>query len=216
MPVIGEDLTIPFTVGENSLEPFAERLIERLKPWMTADLELYCRAIAAPFETFLRVCEETGTQGEAGWVPGWSTLLDPLTCPDAYLAYLAMFVGTSIPKTSTEAEARNLVLYHCNFNRGTLYHLEYAIEEALGAGVPFQVLERTNPETGLEDAYAFTVIIPKGKSSQTLINAINKAKPGGVMFQPIVEVENAWIEAGKTWEEAAAGKEFTNIKEGEY
>ena len=142
--------------------------------------------------------------------------MDPTTCPAAYLPYLAMFTGTTIPNTATEKEARNLILYQCNLFRGTLFHIEYAIKEILGTA-PFTIQERTGA-SGVEEAYHFNVLVGVGKSSQALINAISAAKPGGVMFS-VIEVENAWISGEKTWEEVPStivwnGTGATEPKEG--
>jgi hypothetical protein len=224
MPVVSEEAVIPFVLGEENehREPFAERLIERLSPFNTGptkngetDLEVFCRAIAKPYEAILEVCEEEGSEGEAGWVPAWGKLFNPLTCPAKYLPYLGQFTGTSIPKEATEEEARNLVIFGCNLFRGTLAHLNYVIGEVLGKGVPFDVLERTNPKTGLEAAYCITVIVPPGKNSKKLESAIEGAIPGGIVFRPIVEVEGSWLSAEKAWEEVGSGVLFENVKEGE-
>jgi len=224
MPTLSESLTIPFTLGEETAtEPFAERFVERMEPWNTGPLyngetalEIFIRAASKPYLSILEVCEEEGEQGEVGWVPAWGKLLDPLTCPAKYLPYLGQFTGTSIPKEATEEEARNLILFGCNLFRGTSTHLSYVIKEALGAGVSYEVLERTNPKTALEDAYAITVIVPVGKNSKKLESAIEAAIPGGIIFRPILEVEGAWVDAEKSWEEVASGVEWTSVKEGEF
>lgn len=215
MPVVEGGLIIPFTVEEEATEPFADRLIERMTPWnvlpafdgMTA-MEIYCRAIAAPFQTILDVAEEKGSQGEAGWVPAWGKLLDPATCPYEYLPYLAMFVGVEIPKIVTETEAREILKAESGLARGTRASLEALLRKALGA-VPFIILERE------PTAYSLVVVIPVGHVTTAVYEEINLTIPAGIIYQ-IVEVENSWYAGTKKWSEVNPSKSWELIKEGEY
>ena len=120
-----------------------------------------------------------------------------------------------IPGGASEAEARQLVKEHAGFSRGTLASLRLAIERVLGAGVPYTVLERTNPKTGVEEAYWLTVIVGAGKKTNALMEAINAIIPAGILYE-VLEVKNAWINVapGKKWSEATALEKFSEAKEG--
>jgi hypothetical protein len=190
-----------------------KRLIPKLEPWLSEDLEIYADSLSQVFQAVLEIAEEEGTQGEAGWVPAWGKLMNPLTCPGKYLPYLAQFTGTEIPKTSTEEEARRILIEECNLFRGTLKHLEFVIKAILGT-TPFAIEERTNP-LGEEKGYFFLVLVPPGHNSVALREGVEGAKPGGVLFE-VIEVEGAWISGGLTWEEIGSGVLFESIKEGEY
>lgn len=223
-PIVGEDLIVGDFIlgeGEEAAEPFAERYIERMEPYnvgpkyagMTA-LEIFLRGASAPYETILAVCEESGSQGEAGWIPAWSRILNPLLCPAKYLPYLGLFTGTSIPREATEEEARNLILFQCNLYRGTFLHLNYVLKEALGEGIPFLILERTNPKSGLEAAYCLTIIVPTGHVTKAAYEKLANAVPGGIVWG-IIEREGTWFSATLKWSEIKAGLKWSEVTEAE-
>lgn len=218
---VSSELLVPFVVGEGSEESFAEHLIQRMKPWNTGPtyggmtaMEIFCHAIAAPYETLLEVAIEEGTQGEVDWLPAWSKLLNVEECPYQYLQYLGMFVGTKLPIKATEREARNQLHYGCNLNRGTRRHMEYAITEVLGPEESFLIEERTNavPE---EKAYHFLVYVRAGKITNALYEAINSAKPAGLIYE-IIEEDGVWLQGGKKWSEIEGGKDWTEMLEGDF
>jgi hypothetical protein len=132
MPVIGEDLVVPFTIGGSSLGPFTQRLIEALEPWMTPSLEIVCESVGAlGFDALLELIEEEGSEGEPGWVCAWGKLLDPDLCPAEALPYLGQYVGVTIPVGTPEAEARALVKAKGGTNRGTEAAVVAAIESSI-------------------------------------------------------------------------------------
>ena len=95
--------------------------------------------------------------------------------------------------------------------RGTLSSLEAACKRVLGVS-PFTIEERT-AANGTEDAYHLNVIVGTGQASQALYNAINETKPAGLWYT-ILEVKNAWIQAGLQWNEVAGGLKWSEAKEG--
>jgi P2-related tail formation protein len=205
-------------------EPFASQLISRMQPWNVGpktgsppltDLERYCKALGAMFEPALALYEETGIDGEAGYVPPWGRVFNPATCPRAALAYLAQFVGVSVPTGATEAEARALVLAHAGFNRGTKGSLETVIKRVIGAGEPFTVLERTGPAGEPGQPYYFLVYVGPGKATQALYNAIDEVRPAGVWFT-ITEGKNQWLEGVKAHWTAVTPAKWTEMLEGSY
>lgn len=160
-PVASEELELPFLLGEDeeaseesgpvTTLSFADRLIARMQPWNTGpvldgatDLERYLRAIAVMFEPLLAIAEETGSDGEDGYIPGYGKLFDPDECPVAWLPYLGRFVGVTIPTGAGETEARALIKAESGFARGTVGAVRSAIRRSL------TVPEGTEPDTQYE------------------------------------------------------------------
>jgi hypothetical protein len=194
-------------------EPFASRLIEKTAPWSNADWERYMRAISAPYEPVASFTEEVGEQGQPGWVPGYGKLLNPELCPAAFLPFLGQFVGVSVPKVTTAEEARVIVKAESGLARGTLGSLEALLTKALGA-VPFTILERTNPVSAVEEAYALTIVVPTGHLTNAVYEEANLTIPAGIVWG-VIEREGTWFSGGKKWEELPAGKSWATIKESE-
>ena len=197
-----------------------QRLIKRMGTWNTGekhggktDLERYLEAVAKPMEAVAEIAEESGEQGKAGWVPSYGVIFNPATCPAKFLPFLGQFVGVEVPKTATEAEARELIKVESGLSRGTLASLQAAIKMVLGASF-FFVQERTS-KAGSEAAYHVNILVGLGKASVALTEAIERTIPGGIMFS-VLEVEGAWIEGAKKWSEVAAGKTWATIKPGEF
>lgn len=204
------------------MSTFSERLTERLAPWNTGpvikgstDLERFNRAVGAMFEPVEELAAEVGSDGEASYVPAWGKLFNPELCPAKFLPYLGQYVGVQIPGGASEAEARQLVKEHAGFSRGTLASLRLAIERVLGAGVPYTIEERTNPKTGVEEAYWLTVIVPSGKKTNALLEAINAIIPAGILYE-VIEIEGAWVEGTLKWSEVGATVTWANIKPKEF
>jgi hypothetical protein len=194
---------------------FGPRLIARLEPWMTPDLERLALALGRMFDPILELAEESGADGEPSYVPAWGILLEAERATLRELPYLGQYVGVEVPKGATEAEARTLVKAESGLARGTLRSLEEAIKGVLGRA-PFRIEERTNPKTSEEEAYWLTIVVQKGKASNALYEAVNGVIPAGILYE-ILQVENAWIEGEKTWEEVKAGLKWsTPPKESEY
>jgi len=213
MPTVSEDLTIPFTIGGRSI--IAERLIEKLEPWMTPDLEILCEAIGSMTEPLMEVLEEEGYPDEPGWVPAYGRIFDPETCPPAFLSYLAMFVGAQIPIGTPEEEARQLVKAESGLERGTRASVESAITRALKVGAPFDLIERTNP-AGEPDPYWFLVVVnsadlvPEGNPAKLEAN-VNGTKPAGLAWEVVQVDEAIWDEATLTWNEVGAGVLWSTV-----
>jgi hypothetical protein len=206
--------TIPFTIGVSPPSLLGQRYVSKLTPWLTPDLELYAEAVGEAFQQVLELAEEEGEPGTPGWVPSWGKLLNPATCPEQYLFFPAQLAGVELPKEASAAEKREIILKESGLERGTLKSIEAACERVLGPGVPFTIEERTEAN-GTEGAYHFNVVIPTGKGSTALREAVENQKPGGVMFS-ILEVTGAWINVagGKKWSEATPGEKFSEAKEG--
>lgn len=193
---------------------FGKRWITKLEPWRTDDLGRFVDAVGQMFEAVLELTEEEGMIGKPGWVPSWGKLFNPELCPAPYLGYLAQYVGVELPKEATEAEKRALIKAESGLERGTLKAVESAVERTLGVGVPFHIVERTELSGG-SNPYWFLIFVPIGKGSQALREAVERTKPGGVLFS-VVELSGAWVGGAKRWSEVAAGKTWATVKEGEY
>jgi len=190
-----------------------KRYVPKLEPWLTEDLRFYADSVGQAFQQVLELAEEEGEPGAPGWVPSWGKLLNPATCPARYLFFPAQLAGVELPKEASTAEKREIILKESGLERGTLKAIEGAIERVIGSS-HFTVQERTEAN-GTEGAYHFNVIVPTGKGSVALKEAIEAVKPGGVMFT-IIEVTGAWINvaAGKKWSEATALEKWNEAKEG--
>ena len=210
MPTVGEELVVPFTIGEAT---FPDRYIAALTPWLTPDLERYARAIAALFALravskyprWLELAEETGEDGRAGYVPAWGELMNPAACPNEWLPWLSMFVGVQPATGATESERREALLAHAGFARGTLGSVETKVRSVLGAS-PFRLAERTGPAGESSIAYWFVVYVGTGQKTTALYEAINSVVPAGV-FYTITESTNTWLNGVKKhWSEVTVTK----------
>jgi len=179
------------------------------------DLERYVKAIAAMFEPVSSLAEESGSDGEAGWVPPYGTLFDPATCPKDAMEYLANYLGTALPAGGTEAEWRAVLLAKSGEARGTLGSLEALLRKALGS-VPFYILERTTPSLTAGSAWELAILIPAGHVGEAVYKEINLTIPAGIMYA-VIERLDTWyaVKAGKKWSEVKAGLKWSESVEGE-
>jgi hypothetical protein len=187
---------------------FTARLLGKLQPWLTPDLERWLKALGAPFEQVAEITEEVGTYGEPGWVPGYGKLLNPVEAPAEYLPWLGQFVGVEVKKTATETEARAEVKAESGLARGTRGSLEVLLKKALGA-TAFLILERE------PTPYRLQILVPAGHLSNSVYEEINLTIPGGLLYE-VLEVAGAWAAGGKKWSEIGAGKKWSEMTEGNY
>jgi Phage tail protein (Tail_P2_I) len=108
-----------------------QRLSEQLAPILTPDLARLFDSIGAIAEPLMSVLEETGLDGEAGYVPAYGKIFTATTCPAQYLPFLGNFLGVSIPVGASEAEARAIVKAESGLERGTEASMKAAIERAI-------------------------------------------------------------------------------------
>src|ERR1035441_4252069 len=117
---------------------FGPRLTARLEPWSNADLEVLAEALGAMFDPLLSIAEESGSDGEAGYIPAYGRLFEVKTANLAELRYLSNYLGVTIPEGATEAEARVLCEAESGLERGTLKAVEAAIKRVIGSA-PFTI-----------------------------------------------------------------------------
>jgi hypothetical protein len=108
-----------------------QRLSEQLAPILTPDLARLFDAIGAIAEPLMSVLEETGLDGEAGFVPAYGRIFNATTCPAEYLPFLGNFLGIPIPVGTPEAEARALIRAESGLERGTEASIKAAIERSI-------------------------------------------------------------------------------------
>jgi hypothetical protein len=108
-----------------------KRLAERWEPWLTDDLARVAEAIGTMCEPLAEVIEEEGYPDEEGWVSAYGKIFNPESCPEAFLGYLGMFVGVSIPLGTPEGEARALIKAESGLARGTEASVKAAIERGI-------------------------------------------------------------------------------------
>ena len=193
---------------------FDARALQKLAPWLTADLERYLAACAKPYEAVEALAAEHGVKGHEHYVPPYGVLFNPETCPDDALAYLGQYVGVVVQRGATEAEARAAVKAESGQARGTRSSMEALLVKALGA-VPFYILERTKSVEG-DNAYWVTIIIPTGHVTEAIYPEINSTIPAGIWYT-ILERSDTWfvVAAGKKWSAVKAGLKWSEAHEGE-
>jgi hypothetical protein len=143
---------------------FGELLEDRLEPWLIAwpdsDLKVFLEAIAQMAEPLASIIED-----------GWNPILSPAEFPNsedftrpAYPrrfnpAYLAQFVGVTIPTQDDYASAVSLIQEEPGFKRATSEAISKAVARALkpGAGTP-RIYSRQNAN-GEAKAYWFVVAV---------------------------------------------------------
>jgi hypothetical protein len=108
-----------------------QQIAEQLAPILTPDLARLCDAIGAIAEPLMSVLQETGIDGEPGFVPAYGKLFDPVTCPGEYLPFLGNLIGVPVPVGASEAEARALIKAESGLERGTEASINAAIERSI-------------------------------------------------------------------------------------
>ena len=137
------------------------------------------------------------------YIPGWSTLLDPDDCPDAFLPFLAQFNGTDVPLGLDAATVRRKITQESALQRGTLSAVASAVQRNL-TGTQYVSLQERLDSNGNANAYWFVVVVRPGDlgvppqtvlnasiatpggAVQALIDSVNAVKPGGVMWSLVV------------------------------
>jgi hypothetical protein len=113
------------------LASFAALLYDALAPLATLDgqadwhLAHYCGALGAMFQPVADVARDTADG------PGWSAVLDLDRCPDAWLPWLAQFVGVTVLAGSTPDAMRDRIGRTDGFKRGTPEAIRAAAQATL-------------------------------------------------------------------------------------
>ncbi len=174
----GDEITIAFATSVQNFTLTAPAAVGATSIHVTSATPVFPFPIGAPVQL--------------GYVPGWSTLLDPVNCPAQFLPFLAQFNGTDIPVGLDAATARAKIIGESAQQRGTLSAVTSAITRNLSGTQFNMILERIDP-TGAANAYWFIVVVRPTEliSLQVLTDAVNAVKPGGVQWTLIQTA--AWI-----------------------
>lgn len=165
---------------------FTAAFLESFGPWLaydkSADLDAYLTAIGEMNDTTAGIVMDQGFPGDPGYVPGWSTLLDPNNCPAEFLPFLAQFIGVVIQPGTDAAVARAQIFAESNINRGTATSIQNAVTQHLTDTQSVHIIEREG-QFGT-DPYSFIVIVRSEEviSVQGLTDAVNATKPAGLQW----------------------------------
>lgn len=183
---------------------FTQQLLDAHEPWVaedtSGDLFNYLLALGSMFDLIASIVMDQGYPDDDDYIPGWSTLLDPDTCPTAFLPFLAQFNGTDVPPGTDDATARAIIKGETGFARGTLQAVEGAIRLWLSGSQTFEMFERQKPD-GSADAYWFTVVVDPAVviDATQLVAAVNAVKPAGIMWALVQQTGYTWNQATGTW-----------------
>jgi hypothetical protein len=182
------------------LASFAALLYDALAPLATLDgqadwhLAHYCGAHGAMFQPVADVARDT----PAG--PGWSAVLDLDRCPDAWLPWLAQFVGVTVVAGSTPAEMRTRIASTDGFNRGTPEAIRAAAQATLTGNQTVTFRERDS--SAADPPYTLEVLTLTGETPDPAATraAIVAQKPGGILLNYRTVAGQDWqaVQA-KTW-----------------
>lgn len=164
------------------LESFAGNLYAGMDPvaWLDATvgwaLAHFCAAIGVMFQDVEDLARDT-SEG-----PGWSGVMDLDRCPDAWLPWLAQFVGVTVVPGSTPAEMRARIASTDGFKRGTPAALAGAARATLtGSQV---VWFRERDPTAADPPYSLEVVTLTSQtpSATTTRAALIAQKPAGIIL----------------------------------
>jgi len=178
-----------------------------LAPWLTAqadpqgNFKHLTDALAAMGEQVYAIVADQGSPDDpANYVAGWSSLLDPDTCPTAFLPYCSMFNGTGVPPGTDDAEARAIIKAEGGFGRGTPAAIVATARRFLTGTQSCMLIERQSQ--GGPDPYHFLLIVRPEEvlDAVALTAAVEAVKPAGVQWTPLVETDGEiWAEATRAW-----------------
>jgi hypothetical protein len=136
------------------------QLVTAMGPWITLHLAWLLDAIGAMFQQVASLVYDVGTDGQAGYVPGYGTALDPTKAAGSELAYLGQFVGVQIPAGLTDTQARALITTEAGFVRGTPAAVLSAAKPWLLNTQSVTLVERQGP-TGAHPDFFQLIVRPE-------------------------------------------------------
>jgi hypothetical protein len=165
-----------------SVTTFTEGVQDSLAPWAdpAGDWQAVNAALASMFEQVYGLVSDQGSPDEpASYTAGFSTLLDPTACPEAFLPFCGMFVGVVIPPGTDEVTARAKIIAEQNFQRGTGFAGSYststipaggaivAAAQRFLVGTQSVVLQERTAANGSADAYHFVLVLRPEEAQPT-------------------------------------------------
>ena len=129
-------------------------------------------------QTYSIVADQGSPDQPASYAAGWSTLLNPTTCPTQFLPYLATFIGATVPPGTDDATARSIIKNEQGFQRGSPGAIIAAAKRFLTGTQSCAMVERT------PTPYHFQLVVrPEELLDPTgLTNAVNAVKPAGIQW----------------------------------
>lgn len=168
-----------FAAGPPVLESFADSLYDAVLPlaWLDASvgyaLAQFCASIGVMFQDVDDVARDTA-EG-----PGWSAVVDLTRCPDAWLPWLAQFVGVTVPPGAPADEQRAWIARTDGFRRGTVDALRAATQLHLTDSRTVIFTERLEGDAYVLGVRTLTTETPD--EAQTLADILAQ-KPGGIVL----------------------------------
>lgn len=164
------------------LESFAANLYRGMAPLTWQDdtvgyaLAHFSAALGAMFQAVEDLARDTEDS------PGWSSVLDLDRCPDAWLPWLAQFVGVTVVPGSTPAEMRARIASTDGFKRGTPAAIKGAAQATLTGSGTVYLRERST--MGTDPPYTLEVVTFDGQTPNPTAtqNAILAQKPAGLVL----------------------------------
>jgi phage tail P2-like protein len=191
----------------------ADRLYDRLAPLATYDDEnggivrALAETLALPQSNVDDVARDTDTQ------LAWQPLLDPDTCPAAWLPWLAQFPGVKLlPSDLTEAQQRARIKAAAGFYRGTTRAIVEAVQATLTGTQFVNVLNAVGG-----DPWAQTVITRTSETpdAAATTRAALSQKAAGAVQTVVVSNDPIWSEATLTWNTVGAAETWQTLAPGD-
>lgn len=191
----------------STADTFTAGVLGDLAPWMdpAGSFNAYTTALAAMFETVYSIVVPVGSPDVPdSYAAGWSTLLNPSTCPPEFLPYCAAFIGVQIPSGSDTGVARAQIIAEKNFQTGTTEAIIGAAQTWLTGTQAVTILERQRLG-GTIDAYWLVVVVraEEVRNVTELTNAVNAVKPVGVQWT-LAQADGTWSAAVHEWQQETA------------
>lgn len=166
-------------MSQPPLSPLAQRVYDRLEPMQYDEpdqgyaLAWYLAAAASMSDQIdlYSATQEDGT-------PGWAMLLNPNTCPDEALPWLAQFVGVTLVGGLTRQQKIDLIMARLGFQRGTPKSMIDAAKHTMTGSQTVIFRERHGDAYRL-DVLTFTNETPDPAATEA---AIRSMKPAGILL----------------------------------
>src|SRR5262245_26265752 len=166
-------------MSQPPLSPLAQRTYDRLEP-MQWDEPNQGYALAWYLKMAASMSDEIDlyASDQADGTPGWAILLDPDTCPDKALPWLAQFVGVSLPAGLTRQQKIDLIFARIGWTRGTPQSMIDAAKHTM-TGTQTVIFRERHPDAYALDVLTFTDETPDPAATEA---AIRSMKPAGILL----------------------------------
>lgn len=199
---------------EPAISASGEYLYQRVLPLFEEDEQFgwfgrhLCDAVMAMMQGVDQIILDTDLN------PGWTSIADPATTPDAWILWTAQLLGVELPPGLTHDEWREIIVAHPAQNRGTLAAMKLKLQETLTGTKIVHIIERP---AGKAYHIQFTTVAGETPSEAASLRALLSEKPGALVLVFKAEPSGTplWNEATKKWEEVGAGVKWGTVTEGQ-